>query len=59
MFDLSLCYNYMASIMCPVCDVTACVREGKQYPEPGKAPFTDTHVAPKRWPKRHKTWDIY
>ena len=52
MFDFSLCYNYMASIMCPVCDVTACVREGKQYPEPGKAPFTDTHVAPKRLAKK-------
>ena len=33
------------SMMGPACDVTAWVREGKQYPEYGKEPITGTYVA--------------
>ena len=32
-------------MLCSVCDVTAWVREGQQYPEPGKVPHTEACVA--------------
>ena len=35
------------SLMCPACDVTAWVREGKQYPEYGKESTTGMYVAPR------------
>ena len=34
-------------LMCPACNITSWVREGKQYPEPWKEPTTEMYVAPK------------
>ena len=39
--------GYYASLMCPVCEVTAWVREEQQYPGPGKGPHAEIYVAPK------------
>ena len=33
-------------LMCPAWDVTAEVREGQQYTEPGRVPHTEIYVAP-------------
>ena len=39
-------YNGLyTSLMCPACDVTACVREGQQYPGHVKEPHTEIYVA--------------
>ena len=45
--------------MCSACDVPAVVREGQQYPGPGKAPSTENKVLPKRIGRKHNTWNIY
>ena len=45
-----------ASLICPACDVTACTREGKQYPGHGKEPTTGMYVAPK--PFGMKTYNL-
>ena len=38
--------------MCPVCDVTAWVTEGQQYPGPGKVPHTERYEALERFGKK-------
>ena len=47
-----------ASLICPACDVTAWVREGQQYPGPGKGPHKESMTFQNALAKRYKICNI-
>ena len=49
----------MSCWICPACDVTAWVREGQQYPGPGRGPHTGIYAAPKRFGKKDIRIETY